>query len=146
MKVVNRKARYEYELLERFEAGIVLTGAEVKSVKKGQVKLDDAFVRIDDNLEAWLINSHVHPYQFSDNKDYNPTKSRKLLLHKKQIISLLKQKESKKLNIIPYSCYTNKGIIKLQLALARPKKKYQKKEVIKRRDLDREMERDLKNL
>lgn len=146
MKVINKKARYNYELLEKFEAGIVLTGAEVKSIKKGQIKLDDSFVRVDDNYEAWLINAHIHPYQFADNRDYNPTKSRKLLLHKKQIISLLKKKESKNLSIIPYSCYTSKGIIKLQLALAKSKKKYQKKETIKRRDLEREMERELKNL
>lgn len=143
MKVVNRKARFNYELLEKFEAGIVFSGAEVKSVKKGQIKLDDAFVRIDPNQEVWLINCHIHPYAFANNSHYDPKRSRKLLLHKKETLALQKRIEGKNLTIVPVSCYTHNNTIKLELALARGKKTWQKKEKIKERDLEREMERDL---
>lgn len=144
MKVVNRKARYNYEFSERVEAGIVLTGAEVKSVKQGRIKLDDAFVRIDPQGEVWLVNSHIHPYPFADNRDYQPTRSRKLLLHKREILSLGKRTEAKNLALVPTACYTEKGRIKIEIALARGKKKWEKREAIKRRDLEREMKRELK--
>ena len=143
VKIINRKARYNYEFLEKFEAGIVLTGAEVKSVKKGQIRLDEAFVRIDPNGEVWLTNVHIHPYEFADNKNYQPTRSRKLLLHKKEILSLAKKMEGRNLTMVPVSCYTKRGVIKLELALAKGKKKWEKKEKIKKRDIEREMERDL---
>lgn len=143
MKIINRKARYNYEFLDKFEAGIVLTGPEVKSVKKGQIKLDDSFVRIDSNYEAWLVNVHIHPYQFADNRNYEPTRSRKLLLHKKEILSLVKKMEGRNLTIIPVSCYTSRGKIKLQLALAKGKKKWEKREKIKKRDLEREQAREI---
>jgi len=145
VKVINRKAKYNYEFLEKFEAGIVLTGAEVKSAKKGQIKLDDAFVRIDDKGEVWMVNAHIHPYKFADNKNYQPTRSRKLLLHKKEILSLTKKMEGRNLTLVPISCYTQKRMIKLEIALSKGKKSWQKKEKIKRRDIDREMKRDLKN-
>ena len=90
MRINNRKARFNYQLLETEEAGIVLTGAEVKSIKQGKISLNEAFIRIDPNLEIWLVNSHIHPYQYADNRNYNPTRSRKLLLHKKQILSFQK--------------------------------------------------------
>ena len=80
MKLVNKKARFNYELTERIEAGIVLSGAEVKSVKEGKASLNDSFARVDDHGEVWLLNCHIHPYQFADNSDYQPTRSRKLLL------------------------------------------------------------------
>ena len=143
MKIINRKAKYNYEFLEKLEAGIVLTGAEVKSIKKGRIRLDDAFVRIDFNLGAWLTNAYVHPYEFADNRNYQPTRSRKLLLHKKEILSLAKKMEGRNLTMVPVSCYTKRGVIKLELALAKGKKKWEKKEKIKKRDIEREMERDL---
>lgn len=143
MKVVNHKARYNYDFLEKFEAGIALTGPEVKSVKKGQIKLAESFVRIDSKGEVWLVNCHIHPYQFADNRDYQPTRSRKLLLHKKEILSLVKKMEAKNLTIVPASCYIRRGRIKLELALAKGKKKWQKKEKIKKRDLERDLEREL---
>ena len=143
MKIINKKARYNYEFLEKLEAGIVLTGAEVKSVKKGRIRLDEAFVRIDPSGEAWLTNAHIHPYEFADNRNYQPTRSRKLLLHKKEILSLTKKMEGRNLAMVPVSCYTKKGVIKLELALAKGKKKWEKKEKIKRRDIEREMRRDL---
>jgi len=145
VKIINRKARYNYEILEQIEAGIILTGAEVKSVKKGQIKLEESFVRIDPDLQVWLINAHIHPYQFADNRDYNPRRSRKLLLHKKESLALAKKMEGKNLTLVPTACYTLKGRIKLEVALARGKKTWQKKEIIKQRDIEREMERELKD-
>ncbi len=145
MKIINRKARYDYEFLEHVEAGIALLGSEVKSIRQGHITLDDAFVRIDPNLEVWLINCHIHPYQFADNSNYDPKRSRKLLLHKEETLALLKKMEGKNLTVIPISCYTKHNTIKLELALARGKKLWQKKEAIKKRDLQREMEEDLKN-
>ena len=144
-KVVNKKARFNYNLSEKIEAGLVLTGAEVKSVKHGRIRLDDAFIRIDNQLEAWLTNAHIHPYQFADNKNYDSKRPRKVLLHKKQILSLVKKIENRNMTIVPTSCYTKKNTIKIELSLAQPKKKWQKKELIKRRDIDREVERELKN-
>ena len=79
-RVISRKARFNYEITETIEAGVVLRGAEVKSGKLGQVSLNESFARIDENGEAWLVNCHIHPYQFAVNKDYDPTRSRKLLL------------------------------------------------------------------
>jgi SsrA-binding protein len=144
VKIVNRKARYNYELLETFEAGLVLKGAEVKSIKNGRIRLDDAFVRIDQNQEAWLTNAHIPAYQFADNRNYNPDRSRKILLHKKEILSLFKKMEGKNLTIVPVSVYTKKNMIKLQLALAKGKKQWQKKEKKRSQDLQREMERELR--
>ena len=143
MKIINKKARYNYEFLEKLEAGMEVIGAEVKSIKKGQIKLDESFVRIDENGEAWLINCNVHPYQFADNKNYNSTRSRKLLLHRKEILRLTKKMEGKNLVVVPTACYTKRGVIKMELALSKGKKKWEKKEKIKRRDLEREMKRDL---
>lgn len=144
MKIINRKARYNYELFEKIEAGIVLSGPEVKSAKEGRIKLDDAFVRIDKNNEVWLVNSHIAPYAFSLNKNYNPSRSRKLLLHKKEILSLQKKAEAKKLSLVPSACYLKKNKIKVEISLAKSKKKWQKKEALKKKDLLREMERELK--
>lgn len=146
MKVVNKKARFNYQFLEKLEAGIVLTGSEVKSVRQGRIRLDDSFVRIDPKGEVWLINSHIHPYIFADNRSYDPARSRKLLLHKKEILTLAKKMEGKNLTLIPTACYSRKRSIKLELALARGRKKWEKKEKIKKRDIEREMRRELKRL
>jgi len=145
MKIVNRKAYYDYNILDKFEAGIILTGAEVKSLKDGKGSLDDAFVQIRDQ-QAFLINARIHPYAFADNKDYEPTRSRKLLLHKKEIISLLSKTKQSSLTIVPTAWYTigRRGIIKIELALARGKKKYDKREAIKKKDIDRETEQILR--
>jgi SsrA-binding protein len=144
MKIINRKARFNYELLDRFEAGIVLTGPEVKSAKAGHVSLAESYVRF---LEAglFLINANISPYKFADNKDYDPIRSRKLLIHKKEMLSLQKKMETKNLSLVPTAMYTKKNLVKLEVAMARGKKEYEKKEKIKRRDLDREKEKSLKH-
>jgi len=141
MRIVNRRARYDYHLLEKFEAGIVLSGAEVKSVKAGHIRLEEAFGRLKDG-EAWLINAHIHPYPFTDNREYDPRRPRKLLLHKNELLKLA-QETYRGLTIVPVSCYTKGNKIKLEIALAKGKKKYEKKEAIKRRDIEREAEREM---
>ncbi len=137
-KIINRKARFDYELLEKVEAGIMLTGAEVKSVKQGQISLKEGFVRVDDNEEVWLVNAHIHPYKFADNKNYEPTRSRKLLLRKKEILSLLKKTEGKNLTLVPTAIYTRKNRIKVEIAIGRGKKKWDKRRAIKEREGKRE--------
>lgn len=143
MKIVNRRARHDYHLLEKFEAGIELTGPEVKSVKNGRMKLECSFVKIGDG-QAFLLNAHISPYQFADQRDYDPTRPRRLLLRKKELISLQTKMKQRRLTLVPLSCYTKGRWIKLAIALARGKKKYEKKEVKKRQDLEREMERELR--
>jgi SsrA-binding protein len=142
MKVINKKARFKYELLDRLEAGVVLTGAEVKSIKQQHLSLGEAHVRLL-NGEAWLINAHVAPYPFANTRDYDPTRTRKLLLSRRELLRLTQTLEQKKLVLVPTAVYTKKGRVKIEIALARPKKTWQKKEALKRADLDREAEREL---
>jgi len=143
MRIINRRARYDYQLFEKIEAGIVLTGPEVKSVKQSKMSLEEAFVRIKDG-EAFLYNAHIHPYEFADNRNYDSRRTRKLLLHKKELVALSSKIQQKNLTLVPVSCYTRQGKIKLQIALARGKKRFEKKEAIKRRDLEREAEEELR--
>lgn len=144
MKIVNRKAYYDYHILEKFEAGIVLTGGEVKSLRAEKASLNDSFVHIKDG-EAYLVNAHINPYQPADNRNYDPKRTRKLLLHKKEITSLLSKINQSNLTIVPVLCYTAKrGTVKVELALARGKKQYDKREAIKRKDIDRETEQILR--
>lgn len=143
-KVINRKARFNYELSDRIEAGVMLIGAEVKSVRQGKVSLNESFARIDENGEVWLINAHIHPYQFARNEDYDPTRSRKLLLKKSQILSLVKKTENKNLNLVPTAIYTKRGKIKVEIAVGKGKKKWDKRRAIKEREQKREVKRVLK--
>ncbi len=145
MKVINKKARYNYEILDKLEAGIVLIGAEVKSAKLGQISLKESYVRLIDK-DLWLINATITAYKFANNQDYEPNRSRKLLLHRRQILSLAKKIENSSLTIVPTAMYTKGRVIKVEIALARGKKQYQKKEKKKKRDLDREQARALKYL
>ena len=138
MKIFNKKARFNYELTESIEAGIVLTGAEVKSAKEGKVSLNDSFARVDENGEAWLLNCHIHPYQFADNSHYEPTRSRKLLLKRKEILSLQKKMEGRNLTLVPTAMYLKKGKLKVELAIGRGKKQWDKRETIKKREQKRE--------
>lgn len=138
MKIINKKARFNYELTERVETGIVLSGAEVKSAKDGKVSLNDSFARVDELGEVWLFNCHIHPYQFADNSDYQPTRSRKLLLKRKEILSLAKKIEGKNLTLVPTAMYLKKGKIKVELAIGRGKKQWDKRLAIKKRESNRE--------
>lgn len=138
----NKKAFFDYEILERLEAGIVLSGAEVKSVKNGQITLRDAFVRIEDG-EAYLWNADISRYKYSSQfKDYDPKARRKLLLKKRQIEYLEAKQKSSKLTIVPLKVYLKHGLVKIEIALVRGKKRHEKKNKIKERDLDRQLHRE----
>jgi len=143
MKITNRKAPFDYQLLDRFEAGITLVGAEVKAVREGHVDLSGSFVRIIDG-QAQLVNAKIFPYQHARPEAYNTTRTRKLLLHKKEIISLKSKMDGSSLTIVPVSMYTTHGLIKVELALARSKKKFEKREAIKKKDINRQIEEELK--
>lgn len=139
----NRKAHHDYEILEKFEAGLVLTGAETKAMKAGSVNLKGAFITIRNN-EAYVTNMHVSRYAKAGGDDApEPTRSRKLLLHKRQIDYLKAKREADRLTIIPLAVFTSRNRVKLEIALARGKRKYEKRATIKKRDLDRAIARDL---
>ena len=140
----NRKARFDYEILEKYEAGIELLGTEVKSVRGGQMSLEGAFVIVRGG-EAFLINSNIPPYQVKNApKDYDPLRNRKILLTKKEISDLAGSEKNKSLTIVPISVYNKGRKIKLEIALVKGKKKFDKRETIKKRDTDREIRREYK--
>ena len=140
----NRKARFNYEFLEKYEAGIELLGTEVKSVRNGQMSLEGAFVIIRGG-EAFLINANIPPYQVKNApKDYDPLRNRKLLLTKKEIAELAGSEKNKSLTIVPVSVYNKNRKIKVEVALVKGKKKFDKRETIKKRDTDREIRREYK--
>jgi SsrA-binding protein len=143
MKIINRRFLRQYNKIESLEAGVILTGDEVKSVKKGRINLDDAFIKIIGS-EAYLVNAEIAPYQ---NKPFLPQdlrRTRKLLLHKKEIIRLKTKTKSEGLTIVPVSCYNKGKIIKLEIALARGKKDIEKRKREKVKQLQREEERKAK--
>lgn len=145
IKVVakNRKALFEYFLVESFEAGIALTGSEIKSVRAGQVSLQEAYVQIDLN-QAWLVNSHIAVYNAASYTNHDPKRPRKLLLHKKEIRSLLMTVKQKGVTIIPVKMYLKDGRAKLEIALAKGKKLYDKRQDIADKDTRRDIQRELK--
>ena len=142
MKIVNRRAFYDYRILERFEAGINLNGAEVKAVRFGHADLTGSHVRIMGS-EAYLINAKIFPYQYARPEGFDERRTRKLLLHKKEIIALKSKTEGQNLTLVPVSLYTTKSFIKLEIALGKGKKQYDKKEAIKKKDIIRQTEEDL---
>ena len=140
----NKKARFDYEILETYEAGIVLHGFEVKAAKLGHISLKGAYVTIKDN-EAYLVNSHISPYQPANKpKDYDPTRTRKLLLKRSEINTLIGKSKAEGLTLLPLSLYTKKAKIKIEVALGRGKRKHEKREKIKKKDTEREIGRKLK--
>lgn len=144
MKVVNRQAQFDYELGERIEAGIALTGAEVKSVKNGGVDMSTSHVKIRDTGEVYIVGLHIYPYAYAKNEDYEPKRTRKLLLHTKEIVSLESSMKQSRRMLVPTAMYTKRGKIKIEIALARGKRKYEKRELIKKQDVDRDMEREFR--
>ncbi len=143
MNIINRRATYDYTILDRFEAGVHLTGPEVKSLRGGHAKLDGAFVKILGS-EAYLVNAHISPYPFARIENYDPKQRRKLLLHKRELISLKTKLESANLTLVPLSWYTKGPLVKLEVGLARGKKQYEKREVKRREDQKRELEQDFR--
>jgi SsrA-binding protein len=141
----NRKVRFNYEILEKYEAGIELLGVEVKSVRGGQMSLEGAFVVIRGE-EAFLINANIPPYQPNNaQKDYDPLRNKKLLLTKKEITTLAGSEKNKSLTIVPISVYNKGRKIKVEIALVKGKKKQDKRESIKKRETDREIRREIKD-
>ena len=140
----NRKARFNYEFLEKYETGIELLGTEVKSVRAGQMSLEGAFV-IARGGEVFLINANIPPFQPKNApKDYDPLRNRKLLLTKKEIAELAGSEKNKSLTIVPISVYNKNRKIKVEIALVKGKKKFDKRETLKKRDTDREIRREYK--
>jgi SsrA-binding protein len=136
----NRKARHEYFLLDRYEAGIALLGSEIKSLRAGQISLAEAFVEVDGH-EAWLKEAHIAPYTQASVYNHEPRRPRKLLLHKGEIRRLWNEVRKKGVTIVPTQVYLKDGRAKVEIALARGKKLYDKRETIAKRDLQREIER-----
>ena len=133
----NRKASFDYHLLESFEAGIALLGTEVKSIREGNANLRDSFARVERG-EVWLYNVHIHPYSHRGSADHDPTRRRKLLLHREQIRKLIGKTTERGLTLVPTRLYFKNGRVKVAIALARGKQAHDKRETIRRREVDRE--------
>ena len=146
MKIIsqNKKAFHDYFILETYEAGIELKGTEIKSMRKGSTNLKDAFIRIK-NDEAYIENMHIAPYEQGNRFNHEPLRTRKLLLHKKQIKKLQKEVKENGLTIVPTKLYFNTSKLKVEIALARGKKLYDKRQDPKAKDAKRDVERALKN-
>ena len=140
VSIVNRKARHEYHIGETFEAGIVLSGTEVKSVRAGKASIQEAFCRLE-NGEVWLHGMHIAPYLQGNRWNVDPLRTRKLLLHRLEIGKIARQLQEKGLTLVPLKLYFSRGYAKLNIGLARGKKLYDKREAIAQRDARREQER-----
>ena len=138
----NRKAGFEYFLLDHFEAGISLQGSEIKSVRAGQMSIAEAYVDIENGREAWLIESNIAPYEQANRFNHDPKRRRRLLLHKKEIRKLWAEVRLKGVTIVPLKVYLKNGRAKLEIALAKGKKLHDKRDSIAKRDQERESARD----
>jgi SsrA-binding protein len=143
--ITNRKARHDYFVLESFECGVVLQGAEVKSIRNGRANLQDGYARVDDG-EVWLFGMHVSPYEFAHSKPLDPTRKRKLLLHRREIEQLERASAEKGVTLVPLRVYFKDGRAKVELAIARGKARYDKRQTLAERDAKRETERTLKEM
>ena len=143
MGVVNKKATFDYTILDRFEAGVALLGMEVKSVRAGHASLDGAFVRIIDT-EAFLLNAQIFAYKYARPDQYDPKRTRKLLLHKKELLHLKTKMSGANLTVIPISWYNKGPRIKLEIALAKGKKQFEKRDSKKKEILKRELDREFR--
>jgi len=140
---VNRKARHEFTILQSFEAGIALQGTEVKSLRQGKINLTDAYAQVKDG-EVWLVNSHINVYDHGNINNHDPLRKRKLLLKKSEIRKLEKAVNEKGNTLIPLRFYFKGGIVKVELAIAKGKKVYDKRQDIAKRDAERELDRKVK--
>lgn len=141
----NRKAKFNYHLLKSYEAGIVLRGSEIKSIRARQVSLAEAYVTVD-GREAWLLNSHIAPYHQAGHFNHDPIRPRKLLLHKSEIRHMWNDVRKKGVTIVPLKLYLVDGIAKVEIAIARGKKQYDKRRAIAKRDAERDLDRQLRKL
>jgi SsrA-binding protein len=140
---VNRRARHQFAIEETLEAGLALTGTEIKSIRAGRVNLAEAYARIERG-EAWLIGAHIAPYEQGNRNNHEPTRTRKLLLHRDQISELVGRTQAKGFTLVPLKLYIRNGMAKLELGIGRGKKAYDKRRTIAERDARRELERSTK--
>jgi SsrA-binding protein len=140
----NKKALHEYHIFDTYEAGIVLAGPEVKSIRAGKVSLTEAFARVDGN-EAWLYGMHISPYNPASRWNVDATRNRKLLLHRREIRKLIGATQQEGFTLVPIELYLKDGLVKVALALAKGKKSFDKREDMKRRDADREIQRAIRH-
>lgn len=140
----NKKARHDYSIIDTMEAGMVLQGTEIKSIRNSRINLKDGFVRVR-NGEAFLYNVHISPYEQGNIFNHDPLRTRKLLLHKKQIARLVGETNNAGVTIVPLKVYIKNGYAKVLIGLAKGKKSYDKREDLKRKDVDRQIDRTLKN-
>jgi SsrA-binding protein len=140
---LNRKARHEYHVEETLEAGLVLTGTEIKSIRAGRANLAEAYARIERG-EAWLIGAHIAPYEQASRFNHEPTRTRKLLLHRGQIAELVGKTQTRGYTLVPLRLYLRDGLAKVELGLARGRKAHDKRRVIAERDARRQLERETK--
>jgi SsrA-binding protein len=138
----NRKAHFEYFLLEHFEAGISLQGSEIKSIRAGQISLSEAYVKVDER-DAWLMDAHIAPYDPASRNNHDPRRPRRLLLHRRQIREMWDAVRQKGVTVIPVQLYLKEGRAKLYIAIAKGKKLYDKRSEMAKRDAEREMERQV---
>lgn len=140
----NRKARYDYTILDTIEAGIVLQGTEIKSIRAGRINLKDGYASIRDG-EIWLVNVHISPFEQGNQFNHDPVRPRKLLMKKKQIDRLIGEVKQGGITLVPLKVYIKNGFAKVLIGLAKGKKQYDKRETIKRRDQDRKLRRAIKD-
>src|SRR3989338_1953975 len=143
MKIFNRRATHDYTILDRFEAGIHLNGAEVKSLKGGHASLEGSFVRLMGS-EAYLVNAQIFPFIYARPEGYDPRRTRKLLFHKSEIIRLKSKLDVANFTLVPLSWYTRSPLVKLEVGLARGKREFEKREAKRREDQKRELEREFR--
>jgi SsrA-binding protein len=139
----NKRAHHDYQILDKLEAGIALTGSEIKSIRAHRLSFNDSFVRIKDG-QAWLVNMYSAPYPGGFDRVYDPTASRKLLLHRRQIDNWDKKLSTKNLTIVPLKVYTSHNRAKVEIALVEGKKKYDKRESLRRKDVQRDIDRAIR--
>lgn len=140
----NKKARHDYSIIDTMEAGMVLQGTEIKSIRNSRINLKDGFIRVR-NGEAFLYNVHISPYEQGNIFNHDPLRTRKLLLHKKQIVRLENELKNTGITVVPLKVYIRNGYAKVLIGLAKGKKSYDKREDLKRKDIDRQIDRTLKN-
>ncbi len=139
----NKKAFHDYLIIEKFNAGMVLTGTEIKSIRKGAINLKDGFAKIEDN-EVWLYNTHINPYEQGNRFNPDPARKRKLLLNKKEILKMLGKVKKEKYTIVPLNVFLENGWAKIEIALAKGKQLHDKREAIAKKDMDRDIARNIK--
>ena len=140
----NRKARHEYFLLDRYEAGLVLNGSEIKSIRASQVSIAEAYIKIEE-LQAWLIDAYIAPYEQAGHFNHDPRRPRKLLLHRDEIRRIWDEVRQKGVTVIPLQVYLKDGRAKIEIAVAKGKKLYDKRQAISKRDSEREIERQFRS-